>query len=388
LILWDNRMKAKQSMSLRLDRLTARHRQILRLVRDAGALSRTALHQSTAIRLRTVGQLVGELERQGYLIPADTQADNGIGRPRVPMRIDPARRHVVGIDLMRSGVEAARIGLLGEPLGATIRKDISDPGQSILFAARLARRLVDERTVAVGIGITGFVDPVLAEHLATAPLPGRRRTSLAPLLAATAGVPVVIDNETHGQSARWAMMNRSASEDCLIVLLEDGRLAASLLLGVRPNRGCVVAANELGHTTLPVKTVPCYCGQVGCLERIFSTGHLHSRGLAGNLAGHLAHPPASWRRPVREMVDLLCRGLSNAINLIRPHRLVVVSTLGSADFSAQVEQIVRSRLLAALAERVVIDWQQPPIGSAAVAAGCLALRELYGFPEDPGFQGG
>jgi hypothetical protein len=79
-----------------------------------------------------------------------------------------------------------------------------------------------------------------------------------------------------------------------------------------------------------------------------------------------------------QMLDLLACGLSNAVNFVRPNRLVLVSELARYPaFNDRLLREIRAGVLFELVDRVRIDvWDQPGAVSAETA-GWLALAGLY-----------
>ena len=151
-----------------------------------------------------------------------------------------------------------------------------------------------------------------------------------------------------------------------------------MLIEGRPNRGCVLAGNELGHTRMPVETALCHCGQKGCLERICSSEFLYSRGLPRGISMEMALTTHLESAPVQKMMELLGMGFANAVNFVRPHRLVLVSDMvRHVDFCQALLRRIRLMLLSELTNRVQIDlWDQPAYRSAQTAA-WAALGSLY-----------
>ncbi len=78
------------------------------------------------------------------------------------------------------------------------------------------------------------------------------------------------------------------------------------------------------------------------------------------------------------MLQYLACALSNAVNFVRPNRLVLVSELTRyATFNDQLLRAIRAGILFELVDRVRIDvWDQPGAVSAETA-GWLALAGLY-----------
>jgi hypothetical protein len=79
-----------------------------------------------------------------------------------------------------------------------------------------------------------------------------------------------------------------------------------------------------------------------------------------------------------QMLELLACGLSNAVNFVRPNRLVLVSEFARYPaFNDRLLREIRAGVLFELVDRVRIDvWDQPGAVSAETA-GWLALAGLY-----------
>ncbi len=123
--------------------------------------------------------------------------------------------------------------------------------------------------VGVGVGLPGLVAPdgVLFDATHT---PGLIGLPLASSLAASAGLPVTIDNDAN--CAAWAEVScgvgRGASE-VLVVTLGTG-IGGGLVIGGRLRHGAHGAAGEPGHMVVDRDGTPCPCGRRGCWEQYAS----------------------------------------------------------------------------------------------------------------------
>ena len=358
--------------------LTPQQSQILRTLRSEGPLSRWQLHQRTALRPNTVGDQVGKLLRRGLVCETAAQS-RGPGRPRVPLTVDTNTLHVVGTAIRPGHVEACRLNLCGQPRGRLRTRPVGEPSETIATVESLLREIVNDQTFLVGLSTTGFVDASQRRILLSSALPRQHLASLDTLFDVACRQPLVVENDMHALAARWLQEHhRHLDEDVLLVYLDDGELGAALLVRGEPNWGCLVGGNELGHTRLPVKTAPCYCGHTGCMERICSTEFLHRHGAAsGTLLEQAAGFDGAQPAVVR-MIELLATGLANSVNFIRPHRIVLVSPLTRhGRFMEALILAVRSRIMTTLADRVAFHyWDQAATG-AGEAAGWLALAAIY-----------
>jgi len=357
-----------------------RQRSILRMVYRHGQVSRSDLHEQTGIRLNSVGEETLGLLRQRVLRECDVQAQ-GRGRPRVPLEIDPESRHVLGLAISRVGVEVGRVNLNGKLMGPPITQTTLGGEASLKTAVALLRDHLNKSTLAIGLTAPGFIDLSTHQMLFSPTVPSGPSVSLQPIYDAAGRVPIALENDSVALAARWALTHRADAEtggDVLIVRLSDGRLGSTLLINGRPNRGSVTGANELGHTRLPVQAPKCFCGEVGCLERICSTDFLSMRDGGGATLAQRAEAFDGNDQAMSEMLDLLATGLSNAVNFTRVSRLVLASELTTCTvFTKALTDRVRALTLRQLDKRLRIDlWDRTEVRPARIAAS-LVLAHMY-----------
>jgi N-acetylglucosamine repressor len=365
-------------------RLDARQQEILRLLWSGGRMSRWELHRQTGVNPNAVGVDVATLLGQGFIRECQSEAA-GPGRPRIPLEIDPTVRHLVGVAIGPGKVEAARLSLRGNVLGRPLSRTITDPAKTISVAQALLRESINDRTFAIGLSVTGFVDPAQRAILISSSFAGQT-PSLEPLYEAAGELPLIVENNMHALAARWMMAHQAdTNEDVLLVNIDDGQIGAALLVEGRPNRGCAIGANEIGHMRFFVDTDVCYCGHPGCLERIVSTDFLRRRGVGtGTLMEHASRfegqttSESVARKAVSEVMDYLSAGLANAVNFARPNRLVLTSELTRFPaFTDELIRSIRSRLLVEIVKRVRIELWDQGEGMSAETAGWLALASFY-----------
>ncbi|MFA7236640.1 MAG: ROK family transcriptional regulator [Phycisphaeraceae bacterium] len=353
-------------------------RRICWTLRTLGPMGRRDLARRLDIRPNTIGDAVNRLIKQGLLCEGESETA-GRGRPLVPLRIDTERRVVVGLSMEPGRVGVSRMNLEGRPIGEPVRQRIDDPNRMIAAARKLLADHLDQRVLAVGLSTTGFVDPATRQVLLSSAMTADQPVSLAPLYEQAGDLPIVLDNDLHALAAAWLLTHRTdTTEDMLLVELRDGAVGAAMLVNGRPNRGCIVSANEIGHTRTDTPTEKCYCGQTGCMERVFSSPFLGSQpGASDDLAHRIASPRRTDRR-LHQMVDLISNGLANAVNLIRPNRVVLHLCFEDRVWLfEQLKQGTQSRLLAPLVPRVAIDdWGDSRLRFSQ-PAGWLALAGLY-----------
>lgn len=375
-----------------------RQRDLLQCLWTEGPLSRWELHERTGIRPNTVGSDTASLiddgiiregeptsqprAKQGEPTPPPKKGQNKRlrGRPRVPLEIDTQRRHVLGLAIRPGRVEIAKLNLQGDLMEEPASRKVKEPGTIIRTARDLLQEEISEATLCIGLATPGFVDPQSDSILFSSAWPGFGEISLEPIHEVARTAPYyVLENDMHGLAARWLLTHHAEqSDDVLLVYFDDGQVGSAVLIAGRPNRGCVTAANELGHTRLPIETDRCYCGRVGCLERVFSTDYLHKQG---DEKATLAQAAESFRdddESMSQVIGHFAMGVANAVNFIRPNRLVLVSELtGYERFSDALEDSVRGQTLKEIMDRVQIERWQQPAAQSAETAGWLGLASLY-----------
>lgn len=360
--------------------LDPRRRSILRLLWREGRLSRSELHEKLWVNPNAVGTEVSQLLELGVICECMREAA-GPGRPRIPLEIDPNRRFVVGVSLNERRVEACRLNLRGEPIGTLQYSEVDRSQEAPVAAAALLKKLANDRMLSVGVSAVGLIDAAAGTLRST--LPGRPPVSVQPLIDIAADRAFYLENDVHALSARWLLSHQAeATEDVLLVVIRDGQMGASMLIGGKPNRGCAGGGNEIGHTRFLVDTETCYCGHTGCLERICSTDFLHRNGSTDGTflqqAAAYAGPDGAPNPALTLQMQYLATGLSNMVNFIRPHRLVLVSALVRHPlFNTALQAAIRARLLDELVRQVRIDLWDQPVDYPSESAAWLALAGIY-----------
>ena len=366
--------------------LGPRHKGLLRHLWHAGAASRSELAARLALRPNTVGELTASLVEAQVLREGEPDTKR-VGRPRIPLDLDPEGRQVLGVAISPGQAEAVALNLLGEPRSSkvTTRFPTSGPVDPIAETRELIAPLLGPQALSMGLTVTGFIDEESRQILFSSVLPLAESISLEPLWQAAGDTSVAVGNDMHATAARWFTAHNEPQEDILLVQFGDTSLGAAYLVEGRLCRGSIHSANELGHSRFMAPTHICYCGQTGCLEQICGTDFLHhldqelSTGLKGDLGERVAGFSASGQDPALDRVlDYLVLGISNAVNFCRPHRLVLTSSLPDHQpLTEHLSERVSATVLPALRDRLSVETWNSPTESGAETAAWLALTGLF-----------
>ncbi|MGN9809006.1 ROK family protein [Micromonospora sp. BQ11] len=265
------------------------HVRLLRLLRDEGAVSRAELGDRLQMPRP---RLLAELERLvglGYVAEAGLAASRG-GRRSTLVELNPQLRFAA-VDLGASSIDVEVVNGRLEPVShyaepADIRNGPKVTLQRVNELLHKAR--VDgayERLDAVGIGVPGPVSFRDGVPVSPPIMPGWDRFPVRELLTREHGCPAVVDNdvnimaigERHGGVAH-------SVDDFLFVKIGTG-IGCGIYLSGEVYRGTDGCAGDIGHIQVDSHGPMCSCGNVGCLEALFSGAALAKDALAAARSG-------------------------------------------------------------------------------------------------------
>ncbi|MCG5439949.1 ROK family protein [Micromonospora sp. NPDC007208] len=283
------------------------HVRLLRLLRDEGAVSRAELGDRLQMpRPRMLAEL-DRLVTLGYVAEAGLAASRG-GRRSTLVELNPKLRFAA-VDLGASSMDVEVVNGRLEPVAhyaeaADIRNGPKVTLQRVNELLHKAR--VDgayERLDAVGIGVPGPVSFRDGVPVSPPIMPGWDRYPVRELLSREHGCPAVVDNdvnimaigERHGGVAH-------SVDDFLFVKIGTG-IGCGIYLTGEVYRGTDGCAGDIGHIQVDSHGPMCSCGNVGCLEALFSGAALAKDAAAAARSG--TSPALAERLALRGVVTAL-----------------------------------------------------------------------------------
>ncbi|WP_433311700.1 ROK family protein [Micromonospora sp. CA-269861] len=283
------------------------HVRLLRLLRDEGAVSRAELGDRLQMpRPRMLAEL-DRLVALGYVAEAGLAASRG-GRRSTLVELNPKLRFAA-VDLGASSMDVEVVNGRLEPVAhyaetADIRNGPKVTLQRVNELLHKAR--VDgayERLDAVGIGVPGPVSFRDGVPVSPPIMPGWDRYPVRELLSREHGCPAVVDNdvnimaigERHGGVAH-------SVDDFLFVKIGTG-IGCGIYLTGEVYRGTDGCAGDIGHIQVDSHGPMCSCGNVGCLEALFSGAALAKDAAAAARSG--TSPALAERLSLRGVVTAL-----------------------------------------------------------------------------------
>ncbi|SBT45786.1 ROK family protein [Micromonospora auratinigra] len=283
------------------------HVRLLRLLRDEGAVSRAELGDRLQMPRP---RLVAEVERLvglGYVAEAGLAASRG-GRRSTLVELNP-RLRFAAVDLGASSIDVEVVNGRLEPVAAYAEPaDIrSGPKVTLQRVNELLHKAradgAYERLDAVGVGVPGPVSFRDGVPVSPPIMPGWDRFPVRELLTREHGCPSVVDNdvnimaigERHGGVAH-------SVDDFLFVKIGTG-IGCGIYLNGEVYRGTDGCAGDIGHIQVDPNGPMCSCGNLGCLEAVFSGAALAREATA--VARTEASPALAERLAARGAVTAL-----------------------------------------------------------------------------------
>jgi glucokinase-like ROK family protein len=222
-------------------------------------------------------RVAADLERliAGLLVQAAGSAASRGGRRSTLVELHPDLRFagidlgVTSIDIEITDGRLVPIAAFGEP--ADVRsgpENVLSRVDAILTKFRAEGAY--ERLNGIGIGVPGPVSFRDGVPVSPPIMPGWDRYPVRETLAREYDCPVIVDNDVNimAMGERCAGVARSA-ENVLFVKIGSG-VGCGILIGGELYRGPDGCAGDIGHIQVQPDDPICTCGNIGCLEALFS----------------------------------------------------------------------------------------------------------------------
>ena len=247
---------------------------VLEIVRERGQVSRGDIARQTGLARSTVSNLVGELQRDGFVVERDPAPSSQGGRPAALLTLNPSAGAVIGMHFDHGSVRVA-LADLDHTILAEARCDLDvdhEAGEGLRAATALVDRVLAEagierdRVVGAGAGIAGPVDAASGTVGSSTLLPGWVGIEVAAELEQRLELPVHVDNDANLGALAESVLGAGRDASEMVYLMLSSGIGAGLILGGRLYRGARGTAGEIGHVLVDENGPMCRCGLRGCLE--------------------------------------------------------------------------------------------------------------------------
>jgi len=287
---------------------------LLRLIREAEAITRADLVRQTGLARSTIAQRLETLLAHELVYEARGSTSTGGRRPTVL----GFNRHAGVVLVADVGATHARLvvsDLGGAPLAeVALDRDISGGPEKTLgwVDERFTELLRDvnrkpEDVRGLGIGVPGPVAFSTGQPINPPIMPGWDGFSIPSWFADRYDAPVLVDNDVNIMAIGEHWTHWRGCGQLLCIKVGTG-IGCGIMVGASIHRGAQGAAGDIGHIRLPGHDeVTCRCGNVGCVEAVAGGRALAQRLTAAGLEASNS----------RDVVRLVRSGEPLAIQAVR-----------------------------------------------------------------------
>jgi predicted NBD/HSP70 family sugar kinase len=387
---------------------------VLSTLYRAKSISRTDLAKITNLQPATVGSIVDELIRQGFVSDKkDEIIANSVGRPAKILSFNDKAQLIVAIDLEPDRLRVALLSLNLTTL-AYSEYGMDRFGSSDKIIAKIIRScqaIIDtnpewrKKIIGIGVSLPGTIDVEQGIACSSTNMPNWHNVHIVKELHDVLGLPVYIGRSMHlaALSEKW---RRPEIEDRNVVflVLRTGVGMALLVHGVL-YMGSTFTDGEIGHTTIDINGHECECGKRGCLETYISSGAIRKRGIdkirsgkgqqlldavggdVNNVTPEVIYELAKNGDPecilvVRDIAKCLGLAASNMIQILNPHELVICGSIDLAEeiILNEINSVLAKQLLEPTARGLKTMLSPFKDRASLLGAGVLVLDDIFDLP--------
>lgn len=383
---------------------------ILKLIREHGPISRTALARRTQLTPATAFSIVEELMSQD-LVRETGIGPSGGGRRPMLFEFNGQSYGVIGVVVRSSQV----LGLVCDLEANTLLeraidfKPEDDPDVVELIKA-IVRELIQDshvnkdRLMGIGIAVPGLVD--VAEGIVVQSESRRwENLPLRDILAEEFELPIYVEADDKALAIGESFFGAGKEVPNAVYIKVGGGLGAGLIIDGALVRGSDNMAGEIGHILIDPEGPRCKCGNYGCLmtlvifeaikaraEKNLKLGALSS--LTDRVGGDLDRlsveiiaeealaGDAFAGQIMRETGRYLGVGIATLVNLLNPDMVIIGGSFIKigAPWLDVIQEVVRRRTFARPGERVKILPAKMSIEAPAVGAATIVMIQEGALP--------
>lgn len=312
--------------------------------------SRTEVAQAVGLSAPTVTNISSQLIAQGFVKGLDAKTGS-MGRPRVPLTIDPDVLSVLGIHLGPKVTGLTVMGLDGsEKHSVLVPHDDLDGPAALAKIIAAATNLLETSTrpgeiLGTGVATGGIVDQERGIVIDQPSAGWKNLDVMTPLREALPG-PVVFEHNAKS-AAQWELLYGVGREtqDFLMLVVASDVACISVAQG-QIRRGAYQSAGQIAHLTVPGSTRQCECGRTGCFRASVSDESVVEQAVEAGMTGldffdrlvQLANSGSAQAQALlSERNRAIARVSGLLIDFIDPDRLVIAGS--PAEVPAHIDEI-------------------------------------------------
>lgn len=370
---------------------------ILRLIRESDAMSRSTLARLTGLAPSTVSLRVESLLALGLVQESGSEESRG-GRRARRLELVGGAGFVAAVDIGANHVRIVLSDLTGAALadsdetteGAMPVSD--DPATTVeslwgRIMTLAESRGLDERTFrGAAISIPAPIEYPSGRIVTPSFMPTWHEADLPGLFAGYTESPVLVENDANLIALFESTERGRTDENQLLAVKIGTRIGCGILASGRLHRGIGGAAGEISHMAVDgVSMIPCTCGVPNCLESVASGGalaaSLRARGLDAESATDVVALGARGEPlaldALREAGARIGQALAGIVNFFNPREVVLAGSMSaSLPLVAAIRAELFQKCLPLVAHDLEVRATRDPQVAGIRGATLLALDEV------------
>jgi predicted NBD/HSP70 family sugar kinase len=251
-------------------------RMVLDIIRRQGPISRKDIVDFVSLSPQAVANITNELEQLGLIASRRVTGAKSRGQPPIVFELNPAAGHCIGVSLEPGRISAALVNLVGEIKGRWETSVDTHVPRRVLTAmvkgvAELQKKGArSERVWGIGVALPGPLVATEISFVGPTVLEGWKDLSTLDELKRLTGLPVFYSVDSVAGALGETLFGVARTLENFFYLHFGLGLGGTLVVNRAAYRGANGNATEIGHIPVVPRGKPCYCGNVGCLERYLS----------------------------------------------------------------------------------------------------------------------
>lgn len=295
-----------------------------------------------------------------------------------------------GIDLGGTKIEGVILKSMEDPT-PLIRTRVDTGGEKgYEYVIQQIKKLVDImekesglKPERIGFGTPGVLDPILKtmKNCNSTSLNGK---PLKKDVEAILGIPIEMANDANCfalAEAKWGIVKEKAPDARVVfgIIMGTG-VGGGIVFNGSVWNGCHGIGGEWGHNFLDESGGQCYCGKVGCVEKVLAgpglQNYYHSLTnekitLKEIVARYDKGDDEAAKKTMERLVHFFGKAVSVVTNLLDPDVIVIGGGVGNIDLLYKDGPAALSKFI--FNNRVDVKILKPSLGDSAGVFGAAAL---------------
>ena len=249
---------------------------VLDVIRRQGRISRREIVELVSLSPQTVANITNDLQTIGLIVARRLKGGKLRGQPPIAFELNPDAGNSIGISLEPRRASAGLVNLVGEILERReVDVDTHDQRRVLATMMALVRELrrrpaSSERLWGVGVALPGPLVKTDISFVGPTTLEGWSDLAVLDELRDTTRLQVFYSVDSVAAALGETLFGVARSLDNFFYMHFGLGLGGTLVVNRSAYRGANGNATEIGHIPAVPGGKPCYCGNVGCLERYLS----------------------------------------------------------------------------------------------------------------------